>query len=364
MSGRVIIAGAGCGDYDLITMRGYEALKSCDVVIYDSLIDSRLLDFCKDGAEKICVGKRAGRHSSTQEEINTLLVEKAAESGVVLRLKGGDPFVFGRGGEEVLALQAAGIPYEVVSGVSSAVAVPAAAGIPVTHRRLARSFHVITGHTAADGAKTLTEQIDTLAKLEGTLVFLMGLHHLEEITNGLLQGGKPADTPAAVISRGTTPKQRVVRAKLCNLVAKTRKANLAAPAVIVIGETAGMQLSGTIEYPLYGVKIGVTGTKSITKKLRNRLEELGATVTELDYATLVPDWENEALEQALQSITADTWAVFTSPNGVEIFFQALQKRRIDIRTQAQPPLWKSAAFIPPFSPKPTMWKALRRGFAV
>ena len=150
-----------------------------------------------------------------------------------------------------------------------------------------------------------------------------------------MQGGKPADTPAAVISRGTTPKQRVVRAKLCNLAAKTRKANLAAPAVIVIGETAGMQLSGTIEYPLYGVKIGVTGTKSITKKLRNRLEELGATVTELDYATLVPDWENEALEQALQGITAYTWAVFTSPNGVEIFFQALQKRRIDIRTLAQ-----------------------------
>ena len=288
-----------------------------------------------NGAEKICVGKRAGRHSSTQEEINTLLVEKAAEGGVVLRLKGGDPFVFGRGGEEVLALQAAGIPYEVVSGVSSAVAVPAAAGIPVTHRRLARSFHVITGHTAADGAETLTEQIDTLAKLEGTLVFLMGLHHLEEITNGLLQGGKPADTPAAVISGGTTPKQRVVRAKLCNLAAKTRKANLAAPAVIVIGETAEMQLSGTIKYPLYGVKIGVTGTKSITKKLRNRLEELGAAVTELDYATLVPDWENEALEQALQSITAYTWAVFTSPNGVEIFFQALQKRRIDIRTLAQ-----------------------------
>ena len=150
-----------------------------------------------------------------------------------------------------------------------------------------------------------------------------------------MQGGKPADIPAAVISGGTTPKQRVVRAKLCNLAAETRKANLAAPAVIVIGETAGMQLSGTIKYPLYGVKIGVTGTKSITKKLRNRLEELGAAVTELDYATLVPDWENEALEQALQGIAAYTWAVFTSPNGVEIFFQALQKRKIDIRTLAQ-----------------------------
>ena len=335
MSGTVYLVGAGCGNPDLITWKGLRLLRACDAVLYDDLSSPKLLEETRTDCERLFVGKRYGRHSMPQAEINALLVAKAQEGKTVVRLKGGDPFVFGRGGEEVLALQAAGIPYEVVSGVSSAVAVPAAAGIPVTHRRLARSFHVITGHTAADGAKTLTEQIDTLAKLEGTLVFLMGLHHLEEITNGLLQGGKPADTPAAVISRGTTPKQRVVRAKLCNLVAKTRKANLAAPAVIVIGETAGMQLSGTIEYPLYGVKIGVTGTKSITKKLRNRLEELGATVTELDYATLVPDWENEALEQALQSITADTWAVFTSPNGVEIFFQALQKRRIDIRTLAQ-----------------------------
>ena len=335
MSGTVYLVGAGCGNPDLITWKGLRLLRACDAVLYDDLSSPKLLEETRTDCERLFVGKRYGRHSMPQAEINALLVAKAQEGKMVVRLKGGDPFVFGRGGEEVLALQAAGIPYEVVSGVSSAVAVPAAAGIPVTHRRLARSFHVITGHTAADGAETLTEQIDTLAKLEGTLVFLMGLHHLEEITNGLLQGGKPADTPAAVISRGTTPKQRVVRAKLCNLAAKTRKANLAAPAVIVIGETAGMQLSGTIEYPLYGVKIGVTGTKSITKKLRNRLEELGATVTELDYATLVPDWENEALEQALQGITAYTWAVFTSPNGVEIFFQALQKRRIDIRTLAQ-----------------------------
>lgn len=335
MSGTVYLVGAGCGNPDLITWKGLRLLRACDAVLYDDLSSPKLLEETRTDCERLFVGKRYGRHSMPQAEINALLVAKAKEGKMVVRLKGGDPFVFGRGGEEVLALQAAGIPYEVVSGVSSAVAVPAAAGIPVTHRRLARSFHVITGHTAADGAETLTEQIDTLAKLEGTLVFLMGLHHLEEITNGLLQGGKPADTPAAVISEGTTPKQRVVRAKLCNLAAETRKANLAAPAVIVIGETAGMQLSGTIEYPLYGVKIGVTGTKSITKKLRNRLEELGAAVTELDYATLVPDWENEALEQALQGIAAYTWAVFTSPNGVEIFFQALQKRKIDIRTLAQ-----------------------------
>lgn len=230
MSGTVYLVGAGCGNPDLITWKGLRLLRACDAVLYDDLSSPKLLEETRTDCERLFVGKRYGRHSMPQAEINALLVAKAQEGKTVVRLKGGDPFVFGRGGEEVLALQAAGIPYEVVSGVSSAVAVPAAAGIPVTHRRLARSFHVITGHTAADGAETLTEQIDTLAKLEGTLVFLMGLHHLEEITNGLLQGGKPADTPAAVISRGTTPKQRVVRAKLCNLVAKTRKANLAAPA--------------------------------------------------------------------------------------------------------------------------------------
>ena len=334
MSGMVYLVGAGCGNPELITWKGLRLLRKCDAVLYDELSSPKLLEETKADCEKLSVGKRYGRHSMPQAEINALLIAKAQEGKTVVRLKGGDPFVFGRGGEEVLALQAAGIPYEVVSGVTSAVAVPAAAGIPVTHRKLARSFHIITGHTAADGTETLTENLDALAKLDGTLVFLMGLHHLEEIADGLLQSGKPADTPAAVISRGTTPEQRVVRAKLCDLAAETRKANLAAPAVIVIGETAGMQLSGTINYPLYGVKIGVTGTKSITKRLRNRLEELGAAVTEMDYAALVPYWENAELAQALQGILAYTWAVFTSPNGVEIFFQYLQKQRIDIRTLA------------------------------
>ena len=334
MSGTVYLVGAGCGDPDLITCKGLRLLRKCDAVLYDELSSPKLLEETGADCEKFFVGKRYGRQSLSQAEINALLIAKAQEGKLVVRLKGGDPFVFGRGGEEVLALQAANIPYEVVSGVTSAVAVPAAAGIPVTHRKTARSFHVITGHTAADGTETLTEHLETLARLEGTLVFLMGLHHLEEITDGLLQGGKPADTPAAVISKGTTPEQRVVRAKLCNLAAEMGKANLEAPAVIVIGETAGMQLSGTIVYPLYGVKIGVTGTKSITKKLRGRLEELGASVTEMDYATLVPDWENAALEQALQRIADYAWAVFTSPNGVGIFFRFLQKKKIDIRSLA------------------------------
>nr|WP_294682486.1 uroporphyrinogen-III C-methyltransferase [uncultured Anaerotignum sp.] len=331
MSGTVYLVGAGCGNPELITRKGLRLLQKCDTVLYDDLACAELLEETKAACERIFVGKRYGRHSFSQEEINALLIAKAREGRLVVRLKGGDPFVFGRGGEEMLALQAAGIACEAVPGVSAAIAVPAAAGIPVTHRRLARSFHVVTGHTAADGTAVLTEGLDTLAKLEGTLVFLMGLHHLEEIANGLLQGGKPADTPAAVISKGTTPEQRVVRAALCDLAQETARAGIAAPAVIVVGETAGLALSGTIPYALHGLKIGVTGTKSITKKLKERLSALGAAVTQMDYATLVPTCEQPALRQALQCIDTYAWAVFTSPNGVAVFFDYLQRQRIDIR---------------------------------
>ena len=334
MMGKVYLVGAGCGDPELITWKGLNLLRKCDVVLYDDLVAQKLLEETKKDCELIFVGKRYGKHSLPQNETNALLLKKAKEGKMVVRLKGGDPFVFGRGGEEVLALQAENIPYEVVSGVTSSIAVPAAAGIPVTHRKVARSFHVITGHTAADGETTLTENLDVLAKLEGTLVFLMGLHHLEEICDGLMEGGKNAETPAAVISKGTTPEQIIVRASLGELAAKVREEKLEAPAVIVIGETAGLDFAGTISKPLYGVKIGVTGTKSITRKLRDKLEELGAAVTEMDYSTIVPYRENIHLEEELQKISEYPWAVFTSPNGVDIFFDYLKNLKFDVRKLA------------------------------
>ena len=334
MSGKVYLVGAGCGDSELITWKGLNLLRKCDVVLYDDLVASKLLEETRQNCELIFVGKRYGKHSLPQNETNDLLIEKAKEGKTVVRLKGGDPFVFGRGGEEVLALQAENIPYEVVSGVTSSIAVPAAAGIPVTHRKVARSFHVITGHTAAGGETTLTENLDVLAKLEGTLVFLMGLHHLEEICDGLMQGGKSPQIPAAVISKGTTPEQKIIRANLGELAAKVREAKLEAPAVIVIGETAELDFTGTIPRPLYGVKIGVTGTKSITRKLRDRLEEMGAAVTEMDYSAIVPYRENPCLEKELQKISDYPWTVFTSPNGVEIFFDYLKKLKFDVRKLA------------------------------
>lgn len=178
------IVGAGCGDFDLITMRGAEYIRHCDVLVYDSLIDVSLLGFAPETAEKICVGKRSGRHSEKQENINEILVEKAREGKTVVRLKGGDPFVFGRGGEEIETLKSADIPFDIVPGISSSIAVPELAGIPVTHRNLSRSVHIITGHTAQD---TLPENIKKCAETDGTLVFLMGLRNLPDIVEILFR---------------------------------------------------------------------------------------------------------------------------------------------------------------------------------
>lgn len=199
------IVGAGCGDFDLITMRGAEYIRHCDVLVYDSLIDVSLLGFAPETAEKICVGKRSGRHSEKQENINEILVEKAREGKTVVRLKGGDPFVFGRGGEEIETLKSADIPFDIVPGISSSIAVPELAGIPVTHRNLSRSVHIITGHTAQD---TLPENIKKCAETDGTLVFLMGLRNLPDIVENLIRNGKSDDTPVAVVSNGACAKIR------------------------------------------------------------------------------------------------------------------------------------------------------------
>ena len=237
--GKVYLVGAGCGAADLITVRGLRLLEGCGAVVYDDLLDQALLDAAPEGAEKIYVGKRRGRRSMAQEDISALLIAKAREGKTVVRLKGGDPFVFGRGGEEALALQAAGIAWEYVPGVTSAVAVPGAAGIPVTHRGVSRSFCVVTARTA-DSADGLPENLEELAHLPGTLVFLMGLSRLEEIARGLTGAGLPPDTTVAVIGGKNAP--RTIRGTLGDIAERAREA--AAPAVIVVGGTAGMDLRG------------------------------------------------------------------------------------------------------------------------
>lgn len=240
-TGTVTLVGAGCGAYDLITLKGLNAVRSAQVLIYDDLLDPRLLEHTSESCEKLYVGKRTGRHSMPQEEINALLIEKARQGKRVVRLKGGDPFVFGRGGEEMQALREAGIEVNEIPGITSSIAVPAAAGIPVTHRGISRSFHVITGHTAEDG-KNLQDELEAIAKLEGTCVFLMGFTHLQEIAEGLIAHGKSGDTPAAVVHGGYDGTVQEVRGTLTDIARKVQQTDLRMPAVIVIGGTAGMQL--------------------------------------------------------------------------------------------------------------------------
>ena len=241
-SGRVYLVGAGCGAADLITVRGLRLLERCGAVVYDDLLAQKLLGAAPEGAERLYVGKRQGRHSMAQEDINALLIEKAQEGKMVVRLKGGDPFVFGRGGEEALALQAAGVEWEYVPGVSSAVAVPGAAGIPVTHRRVSRSLHAVTAHTA-DAPDGLPEELEDLARLSGgTLVFLRGLSRLEDLARQLVEAGLPLQTPAAVVSGENAPRPMAVRGTLEDIACKARAAGAEAPAVIIVGGTAGMDL--------------------------------------------------------------------------------------------------------------------------
>ena len=326
MSGRVYLVGAGCGSADLLTLRGRERLSRCDCVVYDDLIDPAILDFAPKQAQRIYMGKRSGHHSAPQSGINDKLVALAQAGKVVVRLKGGDPFVFGRGGEEILALQRAGISFEVVPGISSAIAIPAGAGIPVTHRGISRSFHVITGHTA-DTPDGLPADLPHLAKSGGPLVFLMGLRHLALIARRLMEYGRSPDTPAAVISGGNSPTPAVVRGTLADIAAKS--AGILPPAVIVVGETASFDFSSTIPAPLDGVRIGITGTPSMIEKLRGELRELGANVQ-----TVAPMVIRESVPSpALSGLCTDEpkWVVLTSPNGVAVFFRHLKTLGIDLR---------------------------------
>ncbi len=327
-NGRVYIVGAGCGDYDFITIRGKRLLEQCDTVIYDFLIDNRLLDFVSQNAERICVGKRAGCHSESQENINALLVKKAMEGKNIVRLKGGDPFVFGRGGEEIAALQMNSIEYSVIPGISSAIAVPELAGIPVTQRKVSRSFHVIAGHTAED---LIPENMNLYARLDGTLIFLMGLKNIGQISEMLIHNGKSENTPAAVISNGAGEKQQIVRGKLKNIADEVKKQELRTPVVIIVGDTAEYNFMPTISLLLRGISVTVTGTKKFAAKLSDKLSVLGAEVNRLDYLNVVEYRDNAKFDDALRNLNNYYWLVLTSINGAEIFFKKLTDLGIDVR---------------------------------
>lgn len=326
--GKVYITGGGCGESDLITLRGAYALSQADCVVYDDLVDERLLGFAPESAEKIYVGKRMGKHSEAQESINEILVKRASEGKTVVRLKGGDPFVFGRGGEEAAALSHEDIPFEIIPGISSCIAVPGLAGIPVTHRKVSRSFHVITAHTAED---TPDGYFGKYAALDGTLVFLMGLDRLERLSHELIRGGLSADTPAAVISNGGTSEQRTVRGRLSDISEAVKRENIPAPAVIIVGETAALDFSKTMKGTLDGVSVTVTGTEKLVKKLSEKIYARGGSAYPLPVVRIAEYEDNARFKYALENISEYGYVVLTSANGADIFLDRMKRLGIDVR---------------------------------
>ncbi len=334
--GKVYIVGAGPGDYGLTTLRAVECLEKADVVIYDRLLDTRLLEHARQDAEKIYVGKAAAEHTLPQSEINRLLVQKANEGKSVVRLKGGDPFVFGRGGEEAEALVKNGLEFEVVPGVTSAVAVPAYAGIPVTHRKLAASFAVITGHE--DPSKSESSiRWDKLATGVDTLVFLMGMQNLAEIAARLMASGRPGETPAAVITDGAGPRQKTVTGTLHNIVSLAREAGLGPPGILVVGEVVRLRqsLRWFDNQPLFGKRILVTRARHQASVLSKMLAAKGALPVELPVISIQKLADNYELQKEIVNLPRYQWLVFTSGNGVEAFFEVLAVLKLDARALAR-----------------------------
>ena len=330
--GKVYLVGAGPGDPGLISKKGLECLAQAEVVIYDRLLDERLLDLASPEAERIYVGKAAGQHTKEQSEINQLLVERAKEGKSVVRLKGGDPFVLGRGGEEAETLANNRILFEVVPGVSSAVAVPAYAGIPVTHRGVSSSFAVITGHEAY-GRDSLNIAWEKLATGVDTLVFLMGLRNLPKITEQLLAHGRHPDTPVAVIKDGATPSQKTIVGSLTDIVARVKKNRLSPPAVIVVGEVVRLRekLRWFDNRPLFGKRILVTRARHQASALSQLLSERGAQPIELPAIDIKSTANTRELDRAISNLERYHWIVFTSVNGVEAFFHRLYNLNLDAR---------------------------------
>ena len=333
--GKVWLAGAGPGDASLLTLKAARLIEKADVIVYDALISAETLSRIPEKKEVIYVGKHAGDHPVPQEEINRILVREAEKGKQVLRLKGGDPFVFGRGGEELELLIRAGIPFEIVPGVTSAAAVPAYAGIPVTHRDYASSFHVITGHARKGGRVDL--DFPALVRLKGTLVFLMGLSAMEFLLNGLTEAGMDPDTPAAVLENGTCAGQRRVTATVGTLKEASDRAGIKTPAIIVVGKVCALssQMHWAEDRVLGGRQFLVTRPRQSSSSLAERLRDLGAQVIEMPAIRTEPICPNRRLREALETFGTHAdqeWLVFTSPAGADLFFDQLMELGMDLRS--------------------------------
>jgi uroporphyrinogen III methyltransferase/synthase len=334
MTGTVYLVGAGPGDPGLLTLRAAELLARADVLVYDALVSPAIVERAAR-AERVYVGKRGGEHTRTQDEINRLLVELAGRFRTVVRLKGGDPFVFGRGGEEALVLRQAGVPFEVVPGISSGVAGPAYAGIPVTHRGVAASVALVTGHEDPTKDDTHLDWAH-LARGVGTLVFYMGVGKMADNFRRLIEGGRSPDTPAAAVEWGTYPRQRTVAGTLATLPALVREAGIGAPSVVVVGEVVALreQLAWYDRRPLSGRRIVVTRARAQASGFAAELEALGAEVIQFPTIRIEAAPDADALRAAASRVGGFDWVVFTSTNGVEHFWSALMEAGLDSRALA------------------------------
>lgn len=334
-NGRVFLVGAGPGDAKLLTLRGKECLTQADVVLYDHLANPELLKFAPPQAERIYVGRKGRGAYRDQTEIHGLLATKAQEGKCVVRLKGGDPFVFGRGGEEAEFMADAGIPFEVVPGVTSAVAVPAYAGIPVTHRTHASTVAFVTGHEDPTKPSSAMEW-PRLASTEGTLVFLMGMKRLPQIVDRLIREGKSGTTPVAVIRWGTYARQRTVVGTLSDIVGKASSANMTPPTIIVVGEVVRLRdhLNWFESRPLFGMGILVTRPRDQASILSNLLAEQGAEPVECPTLEIHPPDSWAAVDEAIAGLPTYDWVIFTSVNGVESFMRRLWFQQKDVRSLA------------------------------
>ncbi len=330
--GKVYLVGAGPGDPGLMTLKGQGCLSRADVIVYDYLANRTFLQYAKDRAELIYVGKRAGSHTMSQAEISSLIVDRARKGKVVVRLKGGDPFVFGRGGEEALELARTGIDFEVVPGISSAIAVPAYAGIPLTHRDYSSSVAFITGHEDPEKEKSQIEW-DKIATGVGTLVFVMGVRNLKQIAEILMSYGRSPDTPVAIIRMGTFAEQRTLEGPLRDIAQLALENGLTPPAIIVVGDVVRLRkrLKWFEKRPLFGRRIVVTRAREQASEFLEDLTRLGAECIEFPTIEVIPPASWDPLDRAIDRLENYQWVVFTSVNGVKYFLKRLQDTGRDIR---------------------------------
>ena len=336
MKGKVYLVGAGPGDYKLLTLKGLDCIREADVIVYDRLANVNYLKEAKSNCEFIYVGKASSQHTLPQEEINRIIADKAKEGKIVTRLKGGDPYVFGRGGEEGEVLKAEGIDFEVVPGITSAIGGLCYAGIPITHRDHASSFHVVTGHLRADDKENPEINWNALANTGGTLVFLMGVANLKKISENLIKEGKPKDTPVALISWATRPNQRVIISTLDEVHETAVREKVKPPTLIVVGSVVNLRetLNFFENKPLFGKNIMITRSRTQSSSLVEKIMDLGGNPIEIPTIKIEKIENNVALEQEIRELKDYTYLVLTSKNAVDIFFDKLDEMELDARALA------------------------------